>query len=173
MALRGTISTMLTVEQPADGVLLSGESPSMSGMTSLHNSVRANVSPSANPPLNPLLWDDDVAADAQLWADNCRFVHGGRPNEGQNIYAAGGFVPTPSDVVNNWASEVSFYNYNTNTCASGQQCGHYTQIVWSSTTKLGCGMTHCMSNSPGSKGDWYFVVCNYKPPGNYVGKKPY
>ena len=32
--------------------LLSGESLSMSGMTSGHNRVRANVSPSANPPLN-------------------------------------------------------------------------------------------------------------------------
>lgn len=154
--------------------LLSGEPPSMSGMTSGHNLVRANVSPSANPPLNPLLWDDEVAADAQLWADNCRFVHGGRPNQGQNLFAAGGFIPKPSDAINNWASEVSYYNYNTNTCASGKKCGHYTQIVWSTTTMLGCAMTHCFTNSPDSgKGDWYFVVCNYKPPGNYVGRKPY
>ena len=173
------LPAMLTSDEVSSGTsddivpLLSGEPPSMSGMTLGHNNVRSNVSPKANPPLKPLLWDDSIAAEAQSWANNCRFIHGGHPNEGQNIYSAGGFVPTPSDVVNSWASEASFYNYNTNSCASGKQCGHYTQIVWRSTTKLGCGMAYCKTNSPIGKGDWYLVVCNYKPPGNYRGQKPY
>jgi len=37
-----------------------------------------------------------------------------------------------------WADEEKCYDYDSNTCAEGHMCGHYTQIVWSTTRKLGC-----------------------------------
>ena len=78
--------------------------------------------------------------------------------------------PTAQSVVTTlWASEAVDYNYATNTCAAGKVCGHYTQIVWRSTTGVGCAMQYCTVNSPGGAAfpNWYFTVCDYSPPGNF------
>ena len=32
------------------------------------------------------------------------------------------------DSMNGWIDEKNFYNYQTNYCQKGQQCGHYTQV---------------------------------------------
>merc|ERR1711970_1279230 len=45
--------------------------------------------------------------------------------------------------------------------------GHYTAIVWAGTTHVGCGKARC----PGDGGD--IITCNYFPPGNYEGERPY
>jgi hypothetical protein len=66
---------------------------------------------------------------------------------------------------------VSDYDYATNKCSG--VCGHYTQIVWGATTHLGCAKKTCTTNNPFGKGSWEIWVCNYSPPGNFVGKKPY
>ena len=47
---------------------------------------------------------------------------------------------TPLDGVAYWAAESSDYDYATNTCAPGQVCGHYTQMVWRSTSNIGCAL---------------------------------
>jgi hypothetical protein len=119
-----------------------------------------------------------VAVDAQAWADGCSYKHGGTgwgTLYGQNIYAAAGFYPTVDQVVNSWSSEDQYYDYATNTCDSNEVCGHYTQIVWRSSTNLGCGYKECSTNSPfgSSFPVWQYWVCNYNPPGNYVGQRPY
>jgi Cysteine-rich secretory protein family len=43
-----------------------------------------------------------------------------------------------------WANEVDQYNYNGNSCSSGM-CGHYTQMIWSNTGRVGCGTAKCPS----------------------------
>ncbi len=154
-----------------------------SGITAQHNSVRAGASPTPNPPLVPLCWSDLVAGHAQAWADTCSFAHDpalGTFKEGQNIYAtavSSGFSPTAAqDAVPGFAAEAAFYNYATNTCAPGEVCGHYTQIVWRATNVVGCGIKNCTVNSPFDgfpNPNWTIVVCNYKPPGNFRGKRPY
>ncbi|OON18695.1 hypothetical protein X801_05448 [Opisthorchis viverrini] len=40
-------------------------------------------------------------------------------------------------------------------------------MVWAGSTRLGCGVKHCPKNGT------TLYVCNYKPPGNYRGQKPY
>jgi pathogenesis-related protein 1 len=85
-----------------------------------------------------------------------------------------GFPPTAAqDAEPAWASEAGAYHYATNTCSA--VCGHYTQIVWRSTDFVGCGIRNCTVNSPFGPGfpNWTIVVCNYKPPGNYLGQRPY
>ena len=48
--------------------------------------------------------------------------------------------------------------------ASG--CGHYTQVIWRNTQRVGCGVAVC----PNGAEIW---TCNYDPPGNYLGQNPY
>ena len=75
---------------------------------------------------------------------------------------------TPNQALTDWISEKRHYNYKTNTCASGQQCGHYTQVVWAKTRRVGCVAHKCTSNPLAT-----YIICNYDPPGNYIGQRPY
>jgi pathogenesis-related protein 1 len=103
-------------------------------------------------------------------------VHSGSSGLGENLYWASPErfssgkseeqTLSPKDVVNSWAGERKDYTYSTNSCARGKVCGHYTQVVWSKTTEIGCGKAVCFDKSQ----VW---VCNYKPPGNIIGQKPY
>jgi hypothetical protein len=100
------------------------------------------------------------------------FAHNPSSGYGENIYANSD-PSTPAAVVADWMKESQNYNYATNTCSS--TCGHYTQVVWRASLRLGCGVTNCTTNSPfGSLngGKWQFWVCDYDPPGN-SGGRPY
>lgn len=153
------------------GVQESG--PALSGITAAHNAVRASVSPPAATPIPDLVWDPAVAAVAQAWADQCTFDHNTQ-GYGQNIYASAGDPPPTADaVVADWASEAGNYDYTTNTCNGS--CGHYTQVVWAASLRLGCGYKHCTTGSPFLPDfpEWDFWVCNYDPPGNVNNDRPY
>lgn len=129
-----------------------------------HNAIRASIG------LPPLSWDPRLARYAQQYARkrqrDCALAHSNGPY-GENIFWGSGSGWSPAQAVAEWAKERRWYRYRTNSCAQGDECGHYTQIVWSRTKRLGCAMVNC----DGGKGE--FVVCNYDPPGNYVGEKPY
>ena len=147
------------------------EPPEQSGMTAAHNAVRANVRPAANPAIPPLVWSGAVAATAQAWADHCTFEHSGG-KFGENIYATAGAPSSPAKVVGSWADEAEQYDYASNSCTD--VCGHYTQVVWRNSARLGCGVSNCTKNSPFSGfSQWQFWVCNYDPPGNFNNQKPY
>ncbi|KAJ0561285.1 putative CAP domain-containing protein [Helianthus annuus] len=45
---------------------------------------------------------------------------------------------TGTAAVHLWVAEKSYYDYTTNTCASGHVCRHYTQVVWRNSVQLGC-----------------------------------
>ena len=66
--------------------------------------------------------------------------------------------------VDEWALERELYDWAKP--GFSETTGHFTQLVWSNTTSVGCGRTACdgENNTPG-----YFVVCEYYPPGNVVG----
>lgn len=42
--------------------------------------------------------------------------------------------------------------------------GHFTQVVWEDSTTLGVGMAR------NKKSGKLYVVCNYEPAGNFVGR---
>jgi hypothetical protein len=155
----------------SSGSMGNGEPAAMNGMTAAHNAARASVNPAPATPMPPLTWSPDVAAVAQAYAEQCVFQHS-QGSYGENLYATTG-GGTPQDVVSSWVSEVADYDYASNSCAGGKACGHYTQVVWANSLNLGCGMAFCTVNSPFGSGPWEMWVCNYDPPGNWVGEKPY
>ncbi|XP_074353601.1 pathogenesis-related protein 1A-like [Apium graveolens] len=132
-----------------------------------HNAARAAVN------VQPIEWDQTVADYAMNYANqrsgDCVLQHSGG-QYGENIYGGpgaglGGF--TAKDAVAAWVGEQQYYDYNSNTCAQGEECGHYTQVVWRNSVKLGCARIECMNDGG------LFVICSYDPPGNYVGQTPY
>jgi uncharacterized protein YkwD len=120
--------------------------------------------------LRPLLWDAKLARYAQRYANqrrfDCALEHSNGPY-GENIFWGSGIGWAPSQAVAAWVAERQWYNYWSNSCAGGQECGHYTQIVWSTTARVGCARVNCL----GGRG--VFMTCNYDPPGNYIGERPY
>lgn len=132
-------------------------------MLEAHNEVRARVD------VPPLRWSDRLAAHAQEWANhllaNGQFYHRPHPPFGENLFDIIGprAHTSPAAVVADWASEEIDYSYRANTCRG--VCGHYTQLVWSGTREVGCAAARDSNREV-----W---VCNYNPPGNWVGERPY
>ena len=134
-------------------------------MLAAHNGVRQPLG------LADLTWDDGLAADSEAWlktlaADGCSMYHSAAEDYGENLFWTSA-TAEDSFVVEAWASEVAFYDYASNSCDEGEQCGHYTQIVWASTERVGCGAAEC----PDGGGELW--TCRYDPPGNWIGEWPY
>jgi hypothetical protein len=146
-----------------------GEPPGLVGTTDAHNVERASHG------VPPLTWDPALAAIAQAWAEQCvdtmapTGLIDHNPNRGQNypesvgenIYGSGGQASGTAAVAL-WIQEEANYNLQNNTCSG--VCGHWTQVVWRTTTKVGCGLHNCPGLQFGSS-----VVCNYAPAGNSGG----
>ncbi|KAK1558783.1 hypothetical protein Q3G72_006530 [Acer saccharum] len=120
----------------------------------------------------PLMWDFQLEKYARWWASqrkqDCKLQHSFPENDfklGENIYWGSGSTWTASDAVSAWAGEEKYYTYATNSCEEGRVCGHYTQIVWKNTRRIGCARVVC------DDGD-VFMTCNYDPVGNYIGQRP-
>lgn len=127
-----------------------------------HNAARAQVG------VGPVQWDNTVAAYAQNYANqragDCQLIHSGGPY-GENI-AWGSADLSGKAAVDMWVSEKADYDYNSNNCSPNKVCGHYTQVVWRNSVRIGCAKVRCSTGGT-------FIGCNYDPPGNYVGEKPY
>ena len=161
-----------TAAQPEEGRL--------AGIVVAHNAVRERVThPEPTPALPPMRWSESLAATADCYARDlasrdCSLVHSASPY-GENLAWFAGREPTAEDVVEAWASERSCYSFGTfmgtdacsSECDRSGGCGHYTQIAWRQSTEVGCGYATCKD---GAGEVW---VCNYDPPGNFVGDLPY
>jgi len=133
---------------------------------SAHNQARQAVGAG----IPNLAWSNSLQTYATNWASNqantarCALSHSGGPY-GENIFWSSG-QSTPAAAVTAWVNEKQFYDYASNSCAAGEVCGHYTQVVWRNSQMVGCGSANC-------PGGGKFVVCSYNPPGNFNGEKPY
>jgi hypothetical protein len=160
------------VEAPRPNV----EPPEFAGMVEAHNRWRRQVK------VPDLDWSNAAAGVAQGWADelarrDCQIAHSPgderRMTWGENVFSYWrgspyeGWRKTPEYVVDRWTSEGQWYDHETNTCNApkGSVCGHFTQVISTYTTHVGCGRARCKSAEV-----W---VCNYAPPGNYKGVAPY
>jgi hypothetical protein len=158
---------------PPKPIALSSTGSSTSDdIVAAHNRVRRAVGISED-----MRWSTELAAYAQEWADvlkarrGCSIEH--RPSTGnyaqkygENLSWVAGKTRTGAEAVSEWASEGGDYDYNTGECSG--VCGHYTQIVSRRSRIVGCATASCQGSTKSQL--W---VCNYAPPGNVPGEKPY
>ena len=136
-----------------------------------HNAHRANHS------APNIAWDTALTNTAQKIASSCVYAHdtstdGG--GYGQNIGA--GYYPfqVPAMITNGmYNGEVNFYPgyVGEPSMANFTKWGHFSQIVWKNTLRVGCYTQYCPNglqnaNYPGIQP--YFTVCNYGPPGKHL-----
>jgi len=177
--LTALVLSLITVAFLSNSVF--AEPVKFSGLIASHNKVRAKHG------LSPLQWSNQLAGYAQQWVNelsnnqDCAMIH--RPNYGpfkqrfgENLFWASaeqwsdGIVKlqqfTAPEIVKAWADEEAYYDYDTNQCQTGEDCGHYTQMVWRESRNVGCAIAVCENKAQ-------IWACNYDPPGNYIGEKPY
>ena len=143
----------------------------------LHNQYRAAAG------VAPLVWDDQLAADAQVWVDGLvarggTLAHdnpadpgdpatGHAKGEGENLAGGESAATAPAQ----WYAEKPQFDAAPNksgfndTNPDWVNWGHYTQMMWSTTTSVGCG------TAPGPR--YQITSCRYRPPGNSDGQLPY
>ena len=154
-----------TGQQPTEGVLHLDRTSEQ--LLALHNRARAEV---GSPPLK---WDPQLAAQAASYgprlAQYGRPVHSsrvGRETSRENLLQA--LPGTPVDrMVGVWIAERQHFVPGTfpNVSRTGNwaDVGHYTQMIWPTTTRIGCAV-----HRGGGRFDW--LICRYSPPGNADGK---
>ncbi|GJP44103.1 hypothetical protein CLOM_g3507 [Closterium sp. NIES-68] len=125
----------------------------------------------------PLVWDADLQAQAERLADylareeGCALQRLHEVSAGVNLRWAAESWGVPAEAgaaVAEWVREKAHYQRDAFPagCAEGRECGHYTQVVWKRTERVGCGTAMC--NEGGAV--W---ACRYFPPGNIEGYHPY
>ncbi|XP_064601885.1 cysteine-rich venom protein pseudechetoxin-like isoform X3 [Liolophura sinensis] len=132
-------------------------------IVNLHNDYRSKVSPKAANMLK-MSWDDEIAKIAEGWAENCLYDHDkgskrtipGRFSVGQNL--ARGYKDWEA-AVNGWYNEKDDFTFGMKSKNDFSATGHYTQMVWAKTSRIGCAYADCSNVRK-------FYVCNYGPAGN-------
>ncbi|ODV57959.1 PR-1-like protein [Ascoidea rubescens DSM 1968] len=118
-----------------------------------------------------LVWNQTVYDFAQSYADSygcpedLELVHSMSADYGENL--AAGFRNV-SAVVDVWYDEIADFDYSRmdeyddgsllKNVDPERPIGHFTQLIWKSTTQLGCAYKRCAR--------YLYYTCNYYPAGN-------
>ena len=139
----------------------------------VHNQERAEVG------VPPLTWSDKLAANSQTWANQMEttgeFAHstcsGAFRDYGEAL--AGIYNTTSAGIVEGqarWIGEKNDPGYHGGPfqpIGPNGAPGHYTQMVWRTTTEVGC------ATASQSGLQFAVLVCQYTPPGNIFGQPAY
>ncbi|CRK14666.1 hypothetical protein BN1708_011191 [Verticillium longisporum] len=116
-----------------------------------------------------LTWDATLASAAKKYLDSkgtgknqCPpFDHSGG-QYGENLAIGYG---TPTAAAKAWGDERAKYDFQEGVYFPAT--GHFTQMVWRDTQKIGCARKYCTSGA--SIKGWY-LACEYFPRGNIIGR---
>ncbi|KAF8724808.1 hypothetical protein HU200_020746 [Digitaria exilis] len=128
-----------------------------------HNALRAKYG------VPPLRWSSKLARYARRWSwlrrFDCVLMHSPASPYGEDVFRGSGTDWRASDAIRDWANEAANFDWRAQACHPGQECGHFTQLVWNDTQYVGCGRTECFTQH-------VFITCSYDPAGNYKGEVP-
>ncbi|CAL7938013.1 unnamed protein product [Xylocopa violacea] len=155
-----------------------------------HNKLRSHVAQGLETRGNPgpqpgasnmriMVWDDELAAGAQRWANQCIFQNArcidvDRFEVGQlggTEETTGNTLDTrPSTIINNLYEAAVQQMDRKQVCRrTNWSALYYVQFVWARTYRVGCGKIVRRSN-----GNLIFsVTCFYGPRGNVLGQSAY
>ena len=151
-------SSTSTQGSPSSTSTMSGSSGFEEDILNAHNEKRAMHG------VKSLEWNEtlvDYAADyaaSSFSCDNVTLVHSNGPY-GENLAAgySGGYDP-----VDAWYDEIELYDFNNP--GFNKSTGHFTQLVWKSTSQIGCAKVIC-DNAWGQ-----YTICEYSnTAGNVLG----
>ena len=85
------------------------------------------------------------------------------------------------DKIQRWYDEVKDFpaknvvSFSIEGTDDGATVGHYTQLVWGNTEYVGCGAIYYKDGNTNASSYPFrqTLICNYHPPGNYLGKPVY
>ena len=169
----------ITVTFAATGVNTPLTTEEKNLIVNYHNIVRSKVKPAAAD-MKTMQWDNALEVIARDWSVQCQGTTLLNHNDdrsstysesvGENIYGTSGQIVNTNltSAIDLWFDEYKDYDYSSNKCKSGKVCGHYTQVVWAKSYKVGCAKTQCSNLTYGG-----VFICNYGPSGNFVGQLPY
>ncbi len=139
---------------------------------SAHNKYRQQVN------VSPLTWSNNLAKDAQKWANHLASLGGNRlqhdsntNGQGENLWLGTSNRFNYTQMVDGWGQEKQYFIpgiFKPNRISSTgnwSDVGHYTQIVWKNTKKVGCAISTAGGND--------ILVCRYSPQGNIIGQPIY
>lgn len=137
-------------------------------LLAVHNQERSRLS------LPPLQWDPGLAASAASYgpvlAKLGRLQHStkaGRPGQAESLWMGTRGVFRPEEMVGNWLAEKADFRPgifpNVSRSGNWQRVAHYTQIIWPTTTRVGCAIRSSRS--------WDYLICRYSPTGNREGQR--
>jgi uncharacterized protein YkwD len=110
--------------------------------------------------LRPMAWSSSLQRSAQLYAQQLdatnRFEHSNMKGIGENLYDGTGSCANANSM---WLAERVLYRGQAVGSGNFAGYGHFTQMMWPSTTSVGCGISSGV------------VVCHYSPPGNMLGTR--
>ena len=118
----------------------------------------------------PLIYDTGIGYDAAGWADylgSLGVLQHSATDYGENVaYVHAGFCGKDTikcyyRAVDNFYNESLLYDYKNPGYTA--KTGHFTQLVWVSSQRLGVGITYSI------KSEGYFIVLNFSPAGNVAG----
>ncbi len=132
----------------------------------LHNEQRYEVG------LRPLVWDEGLSVAAKQYAVELaatdKWEHSSprsRNYAGENLWAGTRGKFTFERMIFRWSDEKKLFRPGTfpdiARFGSWHEIGHYTQMVWPSTKRVGCAI------ATNKKDD--YLVCRYYPAGNVYG----
>ncbi len=128
-----------------------------------HNQERARAGVPA------LIWDEALAVSAARWAATLArkdvFEHDPQGEHGENLWMGTHSAYQPEEMVGGWVSERKHFQPgifpNVSKTPNWADVGHYTQLIWKTTTHVGCAKATAKGND--------YLVCRYSPPGNWEG----
>lgn len=157
---------LLSIAASAEQLSASGARSFPQRILQAHNATRAEVG------VAPLQWDNQLGSEAAQYAVQLalsrNFAHSAaaaRKGAGENLWMGTRGAFSVELMVARWQNErAQFMNGifpNIARVGSWHDVGHYTQMVWPGTRRVGCALAANESTE--------YLVCRYFPAGNVMG----